>query len=441
MTEMSDATGHLVNNGEVQPPSPDSPEAAGPSDVATGARPDQATVGVLTPSGPPPAPAENKGPPLVPMPRRPPPATARGRKAEEEEGGGGGAPPGLRYCFTVDAPLRVPEPIRLAKGPEGTRINVVYNQNSQVTTDPVRLQKSWERTPIRPKWSGLAGTIVSGGDFYLVRTDGVLELDGRVTIVSNDGVIIEASYNGLVDLYDAARAAKVPHAAVEDALAHALPGDNPEHGSFGAVASALRTALATAASQHGKDDPFVERVSVKARQAASDAIASKLPDVVRASAAAIEAIRKVVADELPAKAPFALAEVERPVQGALLRNGRGIDAVETAITRNFRNEEFEAYENFLGGREVKTELPVQLSVSFETSSGPWSDSPDEDMSWVAKHYLVNQKKFWKYRRLVRNPFLGIGKLTFEPQGPGRIPLAKHIHLDVFEIDGSSLRAE
>jgi Protein of unknown function (DUF3237) len=333
-------------------------------------------------------------------------------------------PIGLRYCFTVDSSLRVPEPVLLAKGPEGTRVNVVYGQDAKVTSPLARVHKSWPSKG--PRWSGLAGTVVSGGDFYLVRTDGVLELDGRVTIESDDHVIIEALYNGLIDLYPEEKAKAVPATTVANELKDTLPGD-AERRSIGAIGATLRSALAS----HAK-------ASEKALNGAADAIAASLPDAQEVSRAAIAVLHSAIDATLQGKAKNrARAQVEEAVRAALHGDGKkALDPVEAAITHKYRNEEFDEYEDFLGGRDVDKEIkvPVQLMVSFETSSGPFSDTPDEDLSWVAEHYLVSQTKFWKYRRLTRNSYIATGTLTLTPQGKGKIPLAKHIQVDVFELD-------
>jgi Protein of unknown function (DUF3237) len=49
-------------------------------------------------------------------------------------------------------------------------------------------------------WNGLHGNVVSGMDYQLLRTDGVLELSGRFTIRTDDRVLIDGAYEGLLNL-------------------------------------------------------------------------------------------------------------------------------------------------------------------------------------------------------------------------------------------------
>lgn len=149
----------------------------------------------------------------------------------------------MRYYFSIDAALRLasssPPDVR---NPRGARLQVVV-QNGRVFTMAEKYERSWQARPIdflqlrgaepaapgdevmlthareilqgeqRNKevasladaharsWNGLDGEILGGGDFFLVRSDGVLELDGRVTIRAlPDGTLIDAVYTGLVDL-------------------------------------------------------------------------------------------------------------------------------------------------------------------------------------------------------------------------------------------------
>jgi hypothetical protein len=52
------------------------------------------------------------------------------------------------------------------------------------------------------EWFGLEGQVSSGGDWVVVRDDGVAQLSGRMTIVSDDEehAVVEASFTGVVDL-------------------------------------------------------------------------------------------------------------------------------------------------------------------------------------------------------------------------------------------------
>lgn len=49
-------------------------------------------------------------------------------------------------------------------------------------------------------WTGLAGKVVSSGDWALLRSDGVLALDARLSIKADDGSLIALALAGLADL-------------------------------------------------------------------------------------------------------------------------------------------------------------------------------------------------------------------------------------------------
>lgn len=119
-----------------------------------------------------------------------------------------------RYYFTIESPLTALRVKRSdAGGPRGTRIHVSYGKSQGVKTIRESYEESWGvslvQDPKRPDklayareraWSGIDGGVLSGADFLLARLDGVLELDGRVTIRAKDDTLIDATYWGLVDL-------------------------------------------------------------------------------------------------------------------------------------------------------------------------------------------------------------------------------------------------
>ena len=124
-----------------------------------------------------------------------------------------------RYYFTVTSEL---EALRVkrsdASGPRGARIHVTYGKGSGVSTKPGDYRDSWQYELLpgvdepelveganevawrKRRWNGIEGEVVSGADFLLARLDGVLELDGRVTIRARDKTLIDATYWGVVDL-------------------------------------------------------------------------------------------------------------------------------------------------------------------------------------------------------------------------------------------------
>jgi hypothetical protein len=52
------------------------------------------------------------------------------------------------------------------------------------------------------EWFGIEGSVLSGSDWVTIRKDGVAVFDGRVTIKTTDGTLIDAVVGGAVDLRD-----------------------------------------------------------------------------------------------------------------------------------------------------------------------------------------------------------------------------------------------
>ena len=153
----------------------------------------------------------------------------------------------LEYFFTLECNLNStkPPPIRV---PGGVRVHMGYlAEHSAISTDHKLFQRSWGKPPNprladvsdedrilvekkltkppRPdivkllndlarkygeqlkdeklEWPGLTGKVLSGGDTLLVRTDGVVVFDGRVTIEEEKGFLIDVCASGVVDLRNA----------------------------------------------------------------------------------------------------------------------------------------------------------------------------------------------------------------------------------------------
>lgn len=83
------------------------------------------------------------------------------------------------YLCTAEAELEPAQPV--GKTPHGTRM-IVYVKSGTVTG---------------PKISGKV--LPGGGDWYLVRPDGVGEVDVRATIQTDDGALIYTHYKGVID--------------------------------------------------------------------------------------------------------------------------------------------------------------------------------------------------------------------------------------------------
>lgn len=269
-------------------------------------------------------------------------------------------PPPLkqRYYFTVEAKLETLEaPPGEARGPRGARIYAIYSAPSPIKTIEHRYESSWKRAMPRwhsdPKkfeplylepakeegdrspesgatslrselarekaewqrfgWTGLNGGVLSGADFLLVRPDGVLELDGRITIRAKDETLIDAVYRGLIDLET---------------------HFGPEHAG---------------------------------------------------------------------------------------RSGGNTEAAVSA-----------AYSQFVEGEFPVDAFPLELSVSFETNTGPWSTEEAEDSTWTKPSQARHRGNVWKYAGLVRRQFSAFGSIRFAMQS-GRVPQPLAIGFDVVEL--------
>ncbi|HEU4582054.1 MAG TPA: DUF3237 family protein [Polyangiaceae bacterium] len=183
--------------------------------------------------------------PKEPVPKQPP-GNTRGRKSDTRELPGGIDPllagdaeveevvpkgePDNGYRFWVASQLSTIEGDRAGMvGPRGMRMQVLYGQRSEVgvelgegkaqvprpdfdaahfnplyaaDTEPQRRRElESDRQAWRASgWKGVVGRVLSGSDFLEIRADGVIELNGRVTLRADDATLIDASYSGLIDL-------------------------------------------------------------------------------------------------------------------------------------------------------------------------------------------------------------------------------------------------
>jgi hypothetical protein len=85
----------------------------------------------------------------------------------------------VRHLFTLEAKVNQPPP-EVVTGPLGTRVIVAVSEGTF-------------------KGDRLAGTVApgAGGDFAVFRPDGSLRLDVRLTLVTDDGVRVYITYNGV----------------------------------------------------------------------------------------------------------------------------------------------------------------------------------------------------------------------------------------------------
>ncbi len=98
-----------------------------------------------------------------------------------DDAGAAGFPCKTELLFSYGATLQAPPEV-IGPVPEGIRIN--FHITGGEITGP------WLRGTVR----------AVGADSFLVRHDGVGELDVRATFETHDGVLIDVSYRGLGDL-------------------------------------------------------------------------------------------------------------------------------------------------------------------------------------------------------------------------------------------------
>lgn len=208
------------------------------------------------------------------------------------------------YFFSIKAGVSIQAQGKSMVGPAGARLYFAFNSGtSQVWTKP----RGSGSSPV-PGWDGFHGTVLSGGDFALLRLDGVFQLDGRLTLKSREGVLTDAKYTGLIDLVGSTRIAK------------------------------------------------------------------------------------------------AFAEHDRDPKG---------------LTKAIHSIEAATFEDYMHGKPLERalELPIVLYVAFEAANMPWTNAPGEDLSWPQKRYVEHADDFWRYRLLVRRPFVAAGKVRFEKSLP------------------------
>jgi hypothetical protein len=108
--------------------------------------------------------------------------------------------PRFIYYFSIEAKLKLLQTQTSTEMPGGLRRHVLY-------ADPSRV---WRRTGDRflnPEFEGFTseGKVLSGGDWMLIRSDGVALFDARVTLRGGEGFLVDALFSGAWDLQNAVR--------------------------------------------------------------------------------------------------------------------------------------------------------------------------------------------------------------------------------------------
>jgi hypothetical protein len=145
-----------------------------------------------------------------------------------------------RYMFTISAPFATRW---VGSNPAGYRLDLEYavsdasqpDVGPSVKTDPVKLARSWPNILARvttiiqrqdpaavpveltadnldrarrlatqadhdEHWFGMTGTVAAGMDWAMLRADGVVDFDGRVTLKDDTGLFVNAIVLGSADL-------------------------------------------------------------------------------------------------------------------------------------------------------------------------------------------------------------------------------------------------
>jgi hypothetical protein len=108
--------------------------------------------------------------------------------------------PRLIYYFSIEAKLKLLQTQTSTEMPGGLRRHVIY-------ADPSRV---WRRSGDRFKNTefegfGSEGKVLSGGDWMLIRSDGVALFDARVTLRGGEGFLVDALFSGAWDLQNAVK--------------------------------------------------------------------------------------------------------------------------------------------------------------------------------------------------------------------------------------------
>ena len=130
--------------------------------------------------------------------------------------------PRFAYYFSLEAKLKLLQTQTSTEMPGGLRRHVLY-------ADPSRV---WRRSGDRfknPEFEGFAseGKVLSGGDWMLIRSDGVAVFDARVTLRGGEGFLVDAVFSGTWDLQHAVKE-PTPNEELYDHFKRGVGPDNTE---------------------------------------------------------------------------------------------------------------------------------------------------------------------------------------------------------------------
>ncbi|MET0595941.1 MAG: DUF3237 family protein, partial [Polyangiaceae bacterium] len=130
--------------------------------------------------------------------------------------------PRLIYYFSLEAKLKLLQTQTSTEMPGGLRRHVLY-------ADPSRV---WRRTGERfnnTEFEGFSseGKVLSGGDWMLIRSDGVALFDARVTLRGGEGFLVDALFSGAWDLQNAVKE-KTPNEGLYDHFKRGVGPDDTD---------------------------------------------------------------------------------------------------------------------------------------------------------------------------------------------------------------------
>jgi len=144
--------------------------------------------------------------------------------------------------------------------PEGIRLHVDYVPDGDKRVYEVATDLA---APLLASgadgWHGITGKILTGGDWVLVRKNGVARFDARVTIKTDDDVLIDAVFSGDVDLAAAVPSLRARARDVGAAVYDAYRNGTPEVTELPVALSVRFEAAEQPYLRPGEDDSWIEK--------------------------------------------------------------------------------------------------------------------------------------------------------------------------------------
>lgn len=106
-----------------------------------------------------------------------------------------------KRMFTLDAAVTARA---LGEVPSGFRVDLQYNRETSHVSSRAMDDGLWDDDWPDREWKGLNGSVVSGNDWLTVHVNGVIRMNGRVTLAARTHArrpfLIDMLYAGMIDL-------------------------------------------------------------------------------------------------------------------------------------------------------------------------------------------------------------------------------------------------